>query len=240
MDPRIGAIRWQYGGIMVNVAQVVSAMIRKKPFIEEALVREIVNYAYLADMIQPEVEKALRRKVNRYAIIMALRRLKDQLKDSFVGSAPLQLKNSEIAIISDVFEVTVAKSPDNIKKVSEIYRIVDFSRGDFLTVTQGLYEITLISNAKYRNRIVRVFGEGNALKIIGHLASLIVRISPEESDSLGLLYNLTKALSWENINIAEVVSTFTEEIFMIDEDDAPYAFNAIKSLVKTDKPANDE
>lgn len=217
---------------MVTVANVVSKIIRTRPFLEEALVNEIINYAYLADMLKPEIERELRKEVNRYAIIMAIRRLADALKESFVSQAGLQLSGSDITIISGIFEVTVVRDAKTLNIASKLYGLVDFSKGDFLTITQGLYEITIISNAKYRNVVLKFFDKEHIKKVMDGLSSLTVRIPVEITDSVGILYSLTKALSWYNVDIVEVVSTLTEEIFIIKEDDTSIAFNAIKMLIK--------
>ena len=68
------------------------------------------------------------------------------------------------------------------------------------------------------------------------LSSVIVRIPEKTAESVGLLYLLTKALGWENINIYEVVSTLTEEIFIISEMDTATAFEAVKRLINSNGP----
>lgn len=220
---------------MPNVSQAVSQLVRNRPFIEQALVSGIINYAYLADALKPEVEEALRKKVNRYAIVMALRRLTEQLKESFVGEAGANLADADIMTTSGIFEMTVLKDARSIESVSKLYSIVDLSKGDFLTITQGTHEITILSNSRYKERMKKLFQKGNVVNITDGLSSITVRIPIEAADSVGVLYLLTKALSWENINIVEVVSTLREEMFIIDENDTPAAYNAIKGLVKSQK-----
>jgi aspartokinase len=222
---------------MVTVAHVVSNIIQKRPFLEEALVNDIINYAYLADMLKPEIEKELRHEVNRYAIIMAIRRFAETLKESFVGNPQLNLDDADITITSGIFEVTVVKDSDTMKTASRLYGLVDFNKGDFLTITQGLYEITILSNTKYKNKMLDLFDKKEIKKVSTGLSSLTVRIPQKTAETVGLLYSLTKALSWENVNIYEVVSTLTEEIFIISEDDTSVAFDAIKRLIKNDHAA---
>ncbi|HUB92540.1 MAG TPA: hypothetical protein VL945_01120 [Candidatus Saccharimonadales bacterium] len=217
---------------MVTVAHVVSRIIESRPFLEEALVKDIINYAYLADMLKPEIEREMRREVNRYAIIMAIRRFTDALKESFVGAPQLNLGNADITITSGIFEISAVKDVDTMKLVSRLYGMVDFEKGDFLTITQGLYEITILSNAKYKAKMLDLFDKRDVKKVSTGLSSLTVRIPEKAAEEIGLLYSLTKALSWENVNLVEVVSTLTEEIFIIKEEDTAVAFDAIKRLIK--------
>ena len=222
---------------MTTVAQAVSDVIRKKPFLEEGLVTGIINQAYLADMLKPEVERIAGRQTNRYAIVMAIRRLSGRLAESFVGKSAEMFKGSDITITSGIFEMTVKKDARALANVSKLYGLVDISKGDFLTITHGIYEMTIISNAKYKKQIAEMFGRHEIINVVQRLSSLIVRIPLDSVDSVGVLYALTKALSWENINIVEVVSTLTEEIFIIREQDAAPAFDTINKLINSPKGA---
>ena len=220
---------------MVTVAHVVSHIIQSRTYLEEALVNDIINYAYLADMLKPEIEKEMRHEVNRYAIIMALRRFTETLKESFVGQPMMDIGTADITITSGIFEITAVKDAETMKIVSKLYDLVDFNKGDFLTITQGLYEITILSNVRYKERMLDLFDKRDVKKVSTGLSSLTVRIPEKAAESLGLLYTLTKALSWENVNIFEVVSTLSEEIFIISEEDTAVAFDAIKKLIKDGK-----
>ena len=220
---------------MVTVSRIVEDIIGRKPFLEEALVNDIINYAYLADMIKPEVEKAMRKEVNRYAIVMAIRRFSETLKESFVRGGNIRLEGADITIASGIFELTVSKDFETVASSSKVYALVDFSKGDFLTITQGLYEITVISNERYMEEIVDLFNKKKVKKVVSGLSSVTVRVPEKAAEEIGLLYMFTKALSWENVNIFEVVSTLSEEIFIIKEEETPVAFNAIKRLISSDR-----
>jgi len=220
---------------MTTIAQAVSDVIRRKPFIEEGLITGIINQAYLADMLKPEVERIAGRQTNRYAIVMALRRLSGRLAESFVSKSAEMFKGSDITITSGIFEMTVRKDARALANVSKLYALVDLSKGDFLTITHGMYEMTIISNAKYKKQMSEMFSRNETLGVVQKLSSLTVRIPPESVEAVGVLYALTKALSWENINIIEVVSTMTEEIFIIRERDAASAFDAINNMISSPK-----
>lgn len=216
---------------MPSVAQIVSDIVDRRPFLEEGLARGIINYAYLADMLKPEIENTLGKEVHRYAIVMAIRRLADGMGKSFVVEPANKLGGAEVTITSGVFEMTVRKDARALRNVSRLYEMVDFSKGDFLTITHGMYEMTIISNKKYKEKMAGMFSRHEIIKETGGLSSLIVKIPEEASEAVGVLYTLTKALSWENINIVEVVSTFTEEIFIIKEEDAALAFGAVNRII---------
>ena len=68
---------------MVTISHLVKKKIEDKPFLQEALRRKLINYGALADELKPEIEKELQKKVKHSAVMMALRRLADQLKVPF-------------------------------------------------------------------------------------------------------------------------------------------------------------
>ncbi|MCX6708050.1 MAG: hypothetical protein NTW67_00165 [Candidatus Woesearchaeota archaeon] len=217
---------------MVTVSHLVENIVEKKPFLEEALAKGIINYAALAETIQPEIEKELKIKVKTSAVMMALRRFSEKLEKSFVGQAPIKFKESDITIRSDLFELTISKSPSVINNVRKLYDVVDFSKGDFLTITHGLYEVTIIASRKHKSRIQKILENEETVKIVDNLSSLTVKIPIEALESAGLFYVVTKSLTWENINIVEIVSTLTEMTFILREDDVSSAFNTLKKLIQ--------
>lgn len=221
---------------MVTVAHLVKDRIHKTPFLEEALGRGVINYAALAEEMKPDMEKALKKEVKTSAIAMALRRQAESMASGELGRAFPKFFATDITIKSDLFEMTFLKSPRMLDNVRKLYNLVEFSRGEFLTVTQGLYEITVISSKRHKKDIQKTFEAEKVLKTFTHLSSLTVRIPAEAAESVGFLYLVTKALNWENINIVEIVSTLTELTFILKEDDVARAFAAVKELIEANEP----
>lgn len=215
---------------MVTIAHIVAKTVEKRPFLEEALARGIINYAALANMIKPEIEKELKKTVKHSAVMMALRRFPERV--DFVRKAPIKFRETDITARSGLFETTIQKSPTVINNVRKLYDLVDFQKGDFLTITHGIYEITIISNRAHKARIHGIFTNEKTVKTIDNLASLTVKIPISAIDAVGLFYVVTKALNWENISITEIVSTLTELTFILKEDDVSHAFDTLKSLVE--------
>ncbi len=185
----------------------------------------------MAEEIKKDVEKEYGNKVKNSAVMMALRRAQIKLGKSFVRTSTISLKETDISTKSDLFEITVLKSDSVINNIVKLYNIIDFSHGDFLTVTQGVHEITLISNKKYKNKIEKIMEYEKIIKIVDNLASLTINIPMESIKEVGLFYTITKALNWENICIIEIVSTLTELTFILKEDDIPNAFKVMKNLI---------
>lgn len=217
---------------MVTVAHLVEKMIEQKPFLQETLARGIVNNAALAEELRPEIEKELKKKVKFSAVNMAIRRLAEKLEKTFVTKAKFD-KSSDITIKSNLMEITFFKIEDIQKYIPKLYKIVDLKGGDFLTITQGLHEIMIITNEKHEKKIMSIFPKQSVKKKIKGLSSLTINIPIEAVETLGLFYLATRALNWENINIIDIVSTLMEMTFIIKEDDTSRAFTTLKRMIES-------
>ena len=216
---------------MVTVSHLVEKIIEQKPFIQEALSNGIINNAALADQMLPEIEKELKKKVKFSAVNMAIRRLSEKLEQSFISKAKFD-KNSDITLKSNLIEITVYKMEYSQEYIQELYSLVDIKGGDFLTITQGLHELMIITNEKYEKKILEMFPNKLIKKSIKNLSSITINIPEESIETIGLFYIVTRALNWENINIVDIVSTFTEMTFIIKEEDTARSFNVLKELIK--------
>lgn len=219
---------------MPTIAQIVEDIIARKPFLQEGLSRGIVNNAALAEELIPQIEKVLNKKVKFSAVNMAIRRLSEKLERSFVSEAKF-CRDSNITMKSGLFEITVYKNADTQKTIRKLYSIVDFRKGDFLTITQGLYETMVITDIKYLDRILSMFSRKSVRKIIKGLGSLTISIPEDSIETVGLFYIVTRALNWEDISIVDIVSTLTEMTYVLREDDLARAFNVLKELVESNR-----
>ncbi|MBS3121696.1 hypothetical protein J4434_02320 [Candidatus Woesearchaeota archaeon] len=215
---------------MVTIARTVEKIVERKPFLQEALVRGVINVAALAEEILPEVETEMKEKVKFGAVMMAIRRLGEKLNKSFIKTAKFDL-SSDISVKSDLYEITLRKLPSIQAKISKLYDKIN-SENDFLTVTQGINEITLITNRRNKPKIRSLFDSKEIKSEVEDIASVTINIPVEAIQTIGLFYIATRALNWENINIIEIVSTFTELTFIIKEEDAPRAFATLKQLIR--------
>lgn len=215
---------------MVNVAHIVEKIISEKPFLQEALARGIVNNSALAEEIIPEIEKELKKKVKFPAVNMAIRRLSEKLDKSFIVNAKFD-QNTDISIRSDLVEIPVFKMEDVQDNIKELYGLVNFRKGDFLTVTQGLHEVMVITNKRYEKKVMELFSKKSVKKVISNLSSITINIPDESVDEVGLFYLVTRALTWENINIIDIVSTLNEMTFILREDDTARAYDCLKNLI---------
>jgi len=217
---------------MVTIAHLVEKEVREQPFLQEAVRKKLINYAALAEQIMPKIEQEMRKKVKYGAVIMALRRLADKLEKRFVKLVLTEeLKKSEITMKSDIMVITALKSSLIFAVLKRLYDIVDFERGDFLTVTQGLHEVTVLVSQKYKEAFLK---ELENEKIIGkeeNAVSLSLKYSDAFIHTPGLVFAITRELAWRDVNIIEFASTMTEIILIINKKDSIIAYKTLQELI---------
>lgn len=216
---------------MVTVSYLVEKIIEEKPFLQEALSKGIVNHAALAEELRPEIEKTLKKKVKFSAVNMAIRRLKEKLEKSFITFAKFD-QSSDLSVKTDLIQITVFKMEDVQKYIQELYTIVDYKKGDFFTITQGLYELMIITNKRYDTEILSLFPQKTVKRVIRNISGITIKIPENSTDVVGLFYLMTRALAWENIPIVDVVSSDTETTLTFKEQDTTRAFNALQKMIK--------
>lgn len=217
---------------MISISRTVEEVIKKRPFLQEALSKNIINYAALSDLIKSEIEREVGKKVELPAIIMALRRLSDNLNKEFTDKIKFE-DDTDITIQSELFEVTVIKSSTIFQTLKGLYDKVDFDKGDFLTITQGIHQVTIISNKRYKKEFLNALKKEKILKEVDNLSSLTIKIPINAIDTVGLFFMATRALAWENIPIIEIVSTLTELTIILREKHITTAYNSIKDLIRS-------
>ncbi len=215
---------------MVSVSDVVGLYVRQRPFLEDALRRGFINCAALARSVKGLVELELGEKVELQAIVMALHRLSYKLKKVDSKKLGVKLKFDDVSIKSGLVELTVLKSDSAIAKLKRVYDVVDFSKGDFLIVSHGLYEITLIFNSSHLQKVEKIIYGEVVEKIIGNLAGLSLKVPIQAVETVGSFHSITRCFNWENISIIEMVSTLTELTLIVKESDVSRAFDAVKAL----------
>jgi aspartokinase len=216
---------------MTTIAQVTKKIIESRPILQESLIEGIINYTNLAEKLQPKIEAELGSDVKTSAVIMALRRYSEKLQKKTTISEQVEF-NPEIVLKTNLCDVSIVKTHTALEKISDIYKLVDYEKGDTLNIIQGNYELTIVISQKYLEKLLKILSPEKVLNIEKNLVSLTLEMSTEFLYTPGTLALATRKLAWENINIFENISTLTELIFIIAEKDAVKAYNTFQELLK--------
>ncbi len=215
---------------MVTISHVVKKIIDARPALQDALIEDIVNYASLAEHLEPRVEAEIGEAVKKSAIIMALRRYSDTLEEKTQSTEVFKLSR-EIVMKTDICDVSILKTPSGYDKIKEIYSLVNYEKGETLNVIHGNQEITIVISQKHIDGLLFILSDEKVLNIERNLVSVSLNLSKDFLYTPGILSLATRKLAWENINILENISTMSELIFIISQKDAVRAYNAFQEMV---------
>ena len=214
---------------MVTISHIVENIIKRRPLLQEAILNNIVSYAALAEQLSPEIEKELNKKINHSAVVMAVRRNSEKIINSFKKKKFDY--NAEIIMKSNLFDVSVAKSSNLLKNLKDIYNIVNYEKGDTLNIIHGNYEISIIISSRYKDKLMNILKNEKIINKEENLCSLTLNFSEDYFDTPGVISEITRRLAWENINLIEIVSTYTELTFIISKKEVNLAYNSLQNLI---------
>jgi len=215
---------------MVTISHIVQKLVDDRIFVQEPMSKGILSYGSLAEQLKPEIEEELGKKVKEHAIVMALRRYAETLKQehkeiSFDYS-------SEIILKTDICDIAVLRSSTLLKKLRSFYDVVDFEKGDILNIIHGRHEVCVVTNDRYREKLLSLIKEEKILNIEKNLVSLTLTFSKNFLHTPGVIFNVVRNIAWENINIFEIVSTNTEMTFVLHKKDAVKGYKVLEKLVE--------
>ena len=216
---------------MNTISDCVSEIIAQQPYLEEALSQKIINYAALAENLNPQVSQLLKKPVKDGAILMALRRYASPTDTQ----KSLRLKEvlstlGDITVRSKLIVFTFQNSGTLIQNHAQILSTIATNTQVFYTFTRGIHESTLISSSSEEENIRTHFETESILGYQGNLSAISIRLPQGNTAVAGLYYQIFKRLAWEGISLQEVISTTNEFIILVEDHLVDRAFSTIKKL----------
>ena len=154
---------------MPTISHVVKEILNRQIFLQEAINNEIVSYNKLANHLKPKIEAELGTKVKHSAIVMAIRRHAEKSKT--ILQKPKFGYFIE-TIKTDICYVSLEESSTLLPKMQTLYSIIDFKKGGILHIIQGNFEITIITNKRYKEELLDILHEEKVLEIVEDIVSI--------------------------------------------------------------------
>jgi hypothetical protein len=223
---------------MYILIKIIDKLINQSPFIQEAIAEGLINISSLARKLNPDIQKILGKEVSDSAIIMAIKRMPPGANQKI----ELKIKNfmrelGDLIVRSNLIKYTfknyVGISQDQAKFLSQIKDISD----NFYTVSRGVSETTIITNAQFSDKIEKMFAQDSLISELGNLSAITMKLPPINTEISGVYYYLLKKIAWEGINLAEVISTTNEFTVVVDTKIVSHTFTVLMDL-KSETTAN--
>lgn len=218
---------------MTSIPTIVEEIIKKKPFLESALIDGLINLSSLARKIKPEVEKYAGKEINDGAIIMALNRLVPRLELlSHIKFQKIIENMGDIIVRSNLADLAFVNSRTLFACQSALLEMIDGQKDVFCTFSQGINETTLVVSSSIVPMVKDIFRNEEMISKVQNLSSITIKLPLENSLYPGVYYYIFKELAWDNINITELISTTNEFTVVINDSDIHRAFSILMAVKK--------
>jgi len=196
---------------MKTISSVVENYIKTKPFLLNALSQGIINLTSLARTITDELEEELGKDVKQGAVIMALKRLSEDLDFKVNHKITKVLKNiGEITVRSSLTDYTYLISDTILNKQADLISDIDSHSDNFYTSSRGVNETNIVVSDSISHLIDKHFKGEKLTQKLENFASITVKLPKENTSVPGIYYFIFQRLAWEGICIYEVISTSNE------------------------------
>lgn len=218
---------------MISVSHAVEKIVKYRPYLSEALAAGLINVSALARQLQPEVEKTLQKKVNTGAIVMSLNRLAPYLQIREQMQLNKLLNNmGDIILRSNLCDYTFKNSPTLLECHVEVLKNLLKNEEVFYTLVQGVFETNLVVSDMMESGIEKCFKNEQCLFKQNGLSSVTLKLPKGNSMQPGFYYSIMKELSWEGINLTEVISSTNEFTVVVDNSLIDKTFVVLKNIGK--------
>ncbi len=216
---------------MKTISSVVENYIKKKPFLQSALAQGIINLTSLSRIVKPEIESELGKDIRNGAIVMALKRLSDDLEFRATHKIIKVLKNiGEITVRSSLTDFTFLLSDSILENQRLLLKEINKDKDVFYTSSRGVNELNIVVSNSLDKTVEELFQVERCTQKAENLSSITVKLPSENVTVPGIYYFIFQRLAWEGIVLYEVISTTNEFTILVDDEHVDVAFKTIKDL----------
>lgn len=208
---------------MLSIPEAVQQTIEKDGFLHFGLANGVLNLSKTARFIKPLIEARTKKSVSIAAVTMALSRLKTLKKRANVQLKRVKLDSINIA--KNLAEITYERTAENISALEKVEKEVRKNNG-YIVITFGTSELTVIVEEKFLLDIKH--GMPMSPKVIlKELVAVGAKFDEGYIPHVGMVYTLIQQLTFQNINVIEFSSTYTELVFYLNKKDMKLAFDTL-------------
>lgn len=213
---------------MIRVSEAVQSIVQSSPLLEDGLSRGIISYSALARDLRPQIEKKLIKSVTRGSIVMALKRISKSLKIKQKKIDQIINLNG-LTVRSNLVELTYANSDTMAEKPKKVYSICEKRKDVFCSISQGVRETMIVASEEVENEIKNIFRNERTIARIGDISAITTLMNKDSLVTPGVYYFVLKLLAWNDINIIDVISTYSELTVMVANKDIDRAFTILRN-----------
>ena len=218
---------------MKIVASVVEQYLKTKPFLLSSLSEGIINLTSLSRLIMPEIELHLGKDVKQGAVVMALKRVSEELDFKISHKVSRVMQNiGEITVRSSLTDYTFTTSETLLDSQAKLMYEINKIKDVFYTSSRGVNETNIVVSSSVNKTVELALKNEKLLSKKENLSSITIKLPQDNVSTPGVYYYIFQSLAWEGIIINEVISTTNEFTIIVDESQVDIAFKVMKDIKK--------
>ncbi len=205
------------------MAERVRGFIAGHPSIGDGLRLGIVNQSALARLISKDLEIS-----NIEAVAAACKRAPQRLTGGLRETAiKAVLRRSRIETRTRVATLTLGRSPHVLPRLSRVAKDL-LEEGGLFRLIQGSEGTVVIVDDDAAERVLKELPKDQVIKVRKGLVEVGV-VSPESIEEVpGIMARLSSALAAADLNALQVMSCYTDTLFIVEERDMVRSFEALR------------
>jgi len=136
---------------------------------------------------------------------------------------------------TDICYIIVEESSAALNKIQDLYNKMDLRHGLMFHIVHANYEIGIITNQRVKQMIIDELSAEKIIRVVGDLVILSLTFSKDFLTTLGIIYYVTRFLTFENINIFSIWITSQELNLLVSRNDMMKTHHVLDKLIKTSK-----
>jgi hypothetical protein len=216
---------------MIKIQPIVRDIVMGELEAYSSLTNGYMNMSSYAYRIRPTVETLTKKQVTINGLVVALSRLRKEFKKENPLIQKVDITN--ITTKLPLTEIVYENTDKIITKLELFYKKVSITREDFFTTTVGTTELNVICSSHLMSKVLKHFNLKPKFTT-KNLAAVGISFKEEQFNIPNMFFSLISILARARINIAEIVSTYTELIFIVDQKDFSKTVSLFSGLHKVD------
>lgn len=208
---------------MISINQALKEIISDSPFLEDWIYNWYINFSSFANYVKPRIEQITKKKVTISSIKMWLTKYSKWTQKNIKYK---KFNTWDFYVKKNIEIIYMDKNSETLELIKNIFNN-NFDKESYLSIISGGREISIIYDYKISEEINSYILEKNIKLKVKDLSIIWMYFEEDNINENWLIYTLVKKLNFNNINLVEIISNFTEVAFLVNKKDLKKSFEVL-------------
>lgn len=217
---------------MLSIATKVEQIVSESAFLTEGMSQGLINLSELARQLRPQLESERWKPVGQAAVVMALRRLTEQMPQAGEPQpVTLAPHMGELTTRTELALETYRLSENSNECRRKLLALAERHPDSFVSVTHGVHEMLVVYSWTLRPAMETAFHGERLIARVASVTALTLRLKPETVNTPGIYHAVLKNLAWNKISMVTMMCTLTEMTMLLEPPQAAPAYAVLSQIM---------